>query len=203
MVVRAHVIKQGLADQKDLCFRHMFDMFVCVSVQLETLLRKNLALLWHRKLFTLTMLAFPPLFVLLLFWLSSAIGGQSLTPVDLQLTKCRLFNVFNAPAPGSCITLMYAPDTPEVSNVMRRFAEAEHLVFGTDVVGAASRSATAAYMFDNIGLVDTAVVFHDQANFTSGLVPYDMWVNATRASAYASAGDDELCVLFLVALLVW
>ena len=174
------------------------------SVMFETLLRKNLALLWHKKIFTLTMVLFPSMFVLLLWWLSTAIGTHSYAPVDIAMTKCRIFDSYNNPMSSNspCITLMYAPDTPATEAVFKKFSVDQGLVWGTDVVAASSREAVAGYLFDNVGMVDTALVFTTENNFTTADVHYDIWCNASRFEAYARLGDDPLYALYMPVLLL-
>lgn len=72
------------------------------------------------------------------------------------------FNVYlrpDAENPHDCITLLYAPTSPSTDEVARLFAEANSLDFGVDVVGVKDRRAAAAYVFDNLGKVDTTLIF--------------------------------------------
>ena len=166
---------------------------LALSVQYESLFRKNLNLLWHKKVFTATMVLFPSLFILILWWLSSAIGTHSFAPVNIAMTRCRVFNAFNNPVAGEpCITLMYAPDTPATKAIFTQFASEQGLRWGADVVAAASREDVAGFMFDHVGMVDTAVVFAPTNNFTSANVAYDLWVNGSRVEAYTRLGEDDM-----------
>lgn len=69
--------------------------------QFHTLLLKNIAILRHKWLISLLIIALPALFVALLYWVYSALPGSTTPDVPLALRKCETFNVYGQVRRGS------------------------------------------------------------------------------------------------------
>lgn len=59
-----------------------------LRVQVETLVRKNLSLMWHKKFFSCLIVVMPAIFVFLLWLLQSTLSTKSNLPVPLTLQRC-------------------------------------------------------------------------------------------------------------------
>lgn len=119
----------------------------------------------------------------------------------LQYTRCTSFDVYHQPVTSPevpCVSLLYAPSSPDAAAVMGRVAAATGLALGTDILAMATPNDAADYLFQNIDRqVDAVIVFNLTAspNGPSGAPlllesQYTLWLNASRIQDYAAAGLD-------------
>lgn len=121
---------------------------------------------------------------------------------QLKVHKCQVYDlsyVLNEDI--SCTTVMFAPDSgPEsapIVSIMRSFAAANGLVYGTDVVGAHSASAVATAVASAPGTVGTGVIFDSPAEDwatkgADGELSYQIWVNVTIGTS-GRGGMEHSC----------
>ena len=141
------------------------------AAQLHALTRKNALILLRRRRSTLAYVALPSLAILGLWaleagvraWLTGHPGaledGSGAPLAPLAVRPCRVFDRFGHPVDAPCTTAMFAPATPNTIAIMRNFAAATGLEYGSDVVAAASTRAVADAVAHHPGTVDAAVIF--------------------------------------------
>ena len=104
----------------------------------------------------------PSLVVLGLYMLDdlvaqAAYGGEK---IPLEITKCATFDRFGQQTTDrDCITVAFAPNSAKHVSQMQQLAADNKLDFGVDVVGFASDVALANHMMNNLGTIDSAVIF--------------------------------------------
>jgi hypothetical protein len=64
------------------------------ATQFQTLLRKNVIVLWHRKVTSCLLLLLPCAFIIGLALLQSALGSSSNNDIVVNLEKCETFTVY-------------------------------------------------------------------------------------------------------------
>ena len=191
------------------------------AAQLHALTRKNALLLLRRRRSTLAYVALPSLAILGLWaleagvraWLTGHPGaledGSGAPLAPLAVRPCRVFDRFGHPVDAPCTTAMFAPATPNTIAIMRNFAAATGLEYGSDVVAAASARAVADAVAHHPGTVDAAVIFActdcptpDSAGSVDAAwgpagpddapaLTYELWTNTTGDMSRWLIGDDR------------
>ena len=93
-----------------------------------------------------------------------------------------------------CVSVGYAPTSPDTDRVMRRLAKAAGWDYGVGVRGFPDTFALVAYIYNNIGTVEWGVSFiqFDLAPDAVDNLEYELWENTTGTSLLASAGFDDI-----------
>ena len=163
--------------------------------QFETLVRKNSAILRHRRITTLLLLAVPMAFVLGLVALHNALPSSTANDIPLgTVPRCDAFSVYGTVDSGvDCVTIGYAPTGTAVDGMMQHIGRVSGLAVGSDIRGFESPAVLAAFIHSNVGVVSVwAGVAFNATALAAGRFQYELWVNASAAMDYASSSGDEL-----------
>ena len=130
--------------------------------QFLALFVNDLRIIKKRIMATLLYVVAPSLIVLGLWGLDHLVTADEYTdqPVPLTISKCAAFDRFGMVTDArECITVMYAPNDSKHNAMMQQLAADNGLEYGVDVVGKASDVEVAQFVMENLGTVDSAVIF--------------------------------------------
>ena len=185
-----------------------------IANQARALTTKSLLVLRRRKKSTAAYVLMPSLAILALWgvivgtaaWLdpSNSAAHRDYPLAQLTVRKCEVFDAATNLATGApCTTAMFAPAGTNTVSIMRKFAAATGLEYGTDVVAASSPQAVADAIAQSPGSVDAAVIFTrpddtlgDAAWAPAGAsgtptLEYQLWTNTTGNMGRWLTGDDR------------
>jgi hypothetical protein len=168
--------------------------------QIRALVVKTALVQSRRPSSMLMFLISPSLFIILLGAVQIAVRkGSGDGVISLGLSKCSGFGVYGQlDTDFPCTTIAFAVNAPtgsrgsndsllvgNISNTMRMVASDNNLVYGTDIKQFSSGKAISNAIYDNVGTIDTAVIFRNETS-------YEVWANMSAAQAYANHGQNPM-----------
>lgn len=168
------------------------------QAQLSALWRKNLIILRRRVASTLFYVLVPSLVITALCAIDHSTSPVSLVDgqlAPLKVRKCVQFDFNDHPTQSPCKVALFAPDNADTVAIMRSFASANGLEYGTDVSPASSPADVAAQIATSPGSVDAGVIFTSShwgpmPEGTARSLEYEMWVNTTNEMGHWNYGED-------------